>query len=309
MIESLREFWKAYDKDVNHRFYIFSHCILLLFLYEVLILFSRTPEVAVYDGVDFWFQFFYYVIPLGSLPFSLLIAIVLGWYLYLDYSGKKDGKELKQDAEKKKKDPSFEPSAKKPRRLNSVHFGAMALEGFVYGALLYILLPFIVFRITSFVVTDPLILQPFDTRELVRDLQTNLFQNVALSLGAGFYEEAIFRWGLVLLLFRWFRPKAAPGKKEASVNPHKPLAYLNMAFSTVAGERKTFWAVIGAMIAGAVLFSLSHYLLPAGDLLTEYSFIYRIIFGLSMNLLFITRRFAVAAWAHAWYDMLYFSFA
>ena len=59
----------------------------------------------------------------------------------------------------------------------------------------------------------------------------------------------------------------------------------------------------------AVLFSISHYLLPNGDLFTPYSFVYRIFFALLMNTLLFFRRFAITAWTHAWYDMIYFTFA
>ena len=96
---------------------------------------------------------------------------------------------------------------------------------------------------------------------------------LALSIGAGLYEELIFRVILVgglYLLIRSF---------------HRPGAY-----------------AIAAVI-GAFIFSAVHYTGALGDAFTLASFTFRFLFGLALNVLFLWRGFAVAAWTHALYDV------
>lgn len=98
-----------------------------------------------------------------------------------------------------------------------------------------------------------------------------------ISLGAGIYEELLFRVLLVSGLaalargrFRW-HPTAAGG----------------------------FAAVVGALI-----FSLFHYIGPYGDELTLGSFTFRAIAGLLFSALYLVRGFGITAWSHALYDVL-----
>src|SRR5690606_37485911 len=99
---------------------------------------------------------------------------------------------------------------------------------------------------------------------------------LALSIGAGLYEELVFRvllvGGLFLLARRFF--------------PARWQAYL------------------AAALVGAFLFSLVHYVGAFGDPFTLPSFTFRFLFGLALNGVFLLRGFAVAAWTHALYDVL-----
>lgn len=104
------------------------------------------------------------------------------------------------------------------------------------------------------------------------DLTTQLM----ISLGAGLYEELLFRVllvsGLALAaraLFGW-RPLAAGGF---------------------------------AALAGALIFSGFHYVGPYGDALTLPSFTFRAIAGLVFSGLYLVRGFGITAWAHALYDV------
>lgn len=104
----------------------------------------------------------------------------------------------------------------------------------------------------------------------------DLWTQLALSIGAGLYEELLFRVLLVgglALLFRPFFEEATAG-------------YLLAA------------------LVGAALFSLVHYLGPLGDPFELPSFTFRFAFGLALNVLFLWRGFAVAAWTHALYDVM-----
>lgn len=97
-----------------------------------------------------------------------------------------------------------------------------------------------------------------------------------VSLGAGLYEELVFRVLLVSGL-------AALGAK---VFGWKPVP-----------------AGIMAAILGALIFSAFHYIGPYGDPLQLGSFTFRAIAGLLFSGLYLTRGFGITAWSHALYDV------
>jgi len=103
-----------------------------------------------------------------------------------------------------------------------------------------------------------------------------MFMMVVLSIGAGLYEELIFRVVLVgslsWVLYHWMGNKTA--------------AY-----------------VVSALV-GALIFSAVHYVGALGDAFTLSSFTFRFLFGLALNGIFLVRGFGVAAWTHALYDVL-----
>src|SRR5215471_6420193 len=114
------------------------------------------------------------------------------------------------------------------------------------------------------------------TAMLQRDVsQMAVSTRLMLSLGAGLYEELLFR---VLLV--------------------GSLAW--------AGQRLLGWrplvAGVWAALVGAVVFSAFHYVGPYGDQLTAYSFVFRTIAGLAFSALFLLRGFGITAWTHALYD-------
>ena len=97
-----------------------------------------------------------------------------------------------------------------------------------------------------------------------------------LSLGAGIYEELLFRVVLVGL-FAWVARRA-------------------LGF-------RPFIAGMSATIGGALVFSAFHYIGPFGDTWQVYSFVFRTIAGLFFSALYLTRGFGVTAWTHALYDV------
>jgi len=103
-----------------------------------------------------------------------------------------------------------------------------------------------------------------------------LWTQLALSIGAGLYEELLFRVVLV--------------------------GGLALAFRAFADEPAGAYSL--AALVGAALFSLVHYVGPFGDPFTLSSFTFRFLFGLVLNVLFLWRGFGVAAWTHALYDVL-----
>ena len=107
-----------------------------------------------------------------------------------------------------------------------------------------------------------------------------LREGVVLSLGAGIYEELVFRILLVGGLFAVFRSSGL-GRKQAG------------AF---------------AAVLAALLFSGFHYIGPYGDPWAVPSFLFRFLAGLAFSVLFLVRGFGIAAWTHALYDVLLFAF-
>jgi len=97
-----------------------------------------------------------------------------------------------------------------------------------------------------------------------------------LSLGAGLYEELLFRVILVGGLaagFRWLIGGAA------------------------------LQSGIAAAVIGALIFSAFHYVGEYGDTFTMASFTYRALAGLAFSGLYLSRGFGITAWTHALYDV------
>jgi hypothetical protein len=97
-----------------------------------------------------------------------------------------------------------------------------------------------------------------------------------VSLGAGFYEELLFRVLLVSALLLTAR-------------------YVFGLGAIASG--------ILATLGGALLFSAVHYVGPLGDTVTTQSFVFRTIAGLAFSGLYVTRGFGITAWTHALYDI------
>jgi membrane protease YdiL (CAAX protease family) len=144
-------------------------------------------------------------------------------------------------------------------------------EAFVYslmlGLLINIILEFIFSAIPSAILSRALI-------PAALPMQPGTAQGLALSLGAGLFEEFIFRvllLGGLLALTRL-------------VLPHH--------LGTVV-----------AIVLAALLFSAAHYLGPLGDPFTLSSFLFRFVAGLLFTALYYLRGFGVTAFAHAFYDV------
>lgn len=102
------------------------------------------------------------------------------------------------------------------------------------------------------------------------------FQLFSLSLGAGLYEELFFRVFLVTALYYG----------------------VHYFFK----NKKTAYT-LSAIIA-AVAFSGVHYIGEFADPWTLGSFMFRFLFGLTLNVIYVVRGFGCAAWTHALYDLI-----
>lgn len=106
--------------------------------------------------------------------------------------------------------------------------------------------------------------------------ELSTLQLFALSLGAGLYEELFFRVILVSLLF-----------------------YI---FNKIFKGKNTPYTV--SVIVAALIFSGVHYVGEFGDIWSLTSFLFRFMFGLGLNLIYVKRGFGCAAWTHALYDII-----
>jgi hypothetical protein len=114
-----------------------------------------------------------------------------------------------------------------------------------------------------------------------------------MSCGAGFYEELSFRvvlFGLGGKALVW-----AFAQQKVSV----------LEGSEVKGKvsLRTVTTLIGWAIVCAAAFSGVHYVGAFGDSFAMPSFAARAMLGLLLTLIFVTRGFAAAVWAHALYDV------
>lgn len=102
------------------------------------------------------------------------------------------------------------------------------------------------------------------------------FSNLVMFLGAGIYEELLFRL-IFLTAAVWI------------------LRYWGMNRSL---------SILTSIVLTSVLFSAAHYIGPQGETPQLFSFTFRLIAGVFFCLLFVYRGFGIAAGTHAAYDII-----
>jgi CAAX prenyl protease-like protein len=100
---------------------------------------------------------------------------------------------------------------------------------------------------------------------------------VMLALGAGVYEELLFRVILVSGI-------AFIARRVLGWRPHVAAAV--------------------AVVLSAFVFAAFHYIGPYGDPLRLDSFVFRLIGGVVFSALYVMRGFGITAWTHALYDLM-----
>tara|TARA_B100000989_G_scaffold115951_1_gene85349 strand:+ start:760 stop:1455 length:696 start_codon:yes stop_codon:yes gene_type:complete len=138
-------------------------------------------------------------------------------------------------------------------KISSKYLSLMIMESFLYAMLLVLLLQNIY---------------------LSQGVNMNNLNNFILSIGAGLYEELIFRF---FLLF-----------------------FLSKSFIFIF-KMKEFSSLLLSIIASSVLFSLFHYI--GQESFNSYSFTLRFIAGIYLSLIYINRGFGIVALTHAFYDL------
>lgn len=155
-------------------------------------------------------------------------------------------------------------------RPRAAWFGAMLLESVAYALALGV----VVGNLTRMLLHPPLALVggPGGTGVAPWGLDTQIM----ISLGAGLYEELLFRVLLVGTL-AW------------------------------AGQRLLGWgrgtSGLVAVVLGALVFSGFHYIGVYGDPFAIESFTFRAIAGAVFSGMYLVRGFGVTAWTHALYDV------
>jgi hypothetical protein len=151
-------------------------------------------------------------------------------------------------------------------------FAGMLLESVLYA----VLLGAVARALTSLLLHGRLALVGQGVGRASNLASLGLPAQLMVSLGAGIYEELLFRVLLVSglaalarLVFRWSR----------------------------------IWAGVFAAVSGALVFALFHYVGPYGDELALGSFVFRAVAGLLFSGLYLLRGFGITAWSHALYDV------
>ncbi|HET7790576.1 MAG TPA: CPBP family intramembrane glutamic endopeptidase [Gemmatimonadales bacterium] len=147
-------------------------------------------------------------------------------------------------------------------------FAVMLLEAAVLAVL---------FGLGVGAVTSQLVRPPMAIGALAQGIESlPLHTQVVVALGAGIYEELLFRVVLVSGL-AWFFQRV-------------------LGFGSVSSDA-------GAVLLGALIFSAFHYIGPYGEPLALYSFIFRTVAGLFFSAIYVVRGFGIVAWTHSLYDL------
>tara|TARA_B100000886_G_C20358864_1_gene464275 strand:- start:713 stop:1096 length:384 start_codon:yes stop_codon:yes gene_type:complete len=104
-----------------------------------------------------------------------------------------------------------------------------------------------------------------------------VLQNVTLAVGAGIYEEILFR---VILIFLF-----------------------NYIFALVFQLEYYFKNAVSIILA-SVCFSLFHFIGEFGDHYSFNIFMVRFLAGIYLGILYFFRGFGITAWAHSLYDLI-----
>lgn len=230
---------KSYFNTTHTLLYSYFVSLPLLLMYELLIFLSKPDsEQIVRISVDVWIKTLFSYIGRDVLSISLIIIALIGFFVIYRERGRLS-------------------------TLKGNYFFYMIAEATVYAFLLALLISTTVSGLLQAVQANP-----------VESL--SMTQKLALSLGAGLYEELFFRVILV-----------------------SGLLYL---FKRIFTRQQLAYAL--AMILAAGIFSGVHYIGALGDTFTLASFLFRFLFGLALNAIYIWRGFGMAAWTHAIYDLM-----
>jgi hypothetical protein len=244
-------YWRA---SRAHR-YSLLFALPLLVLYEALVVaLSRGATGGVRNGADVILERFFYFVagPYGPILFGACLLGGGAWLVARDMRAH-------------------------GARLRWPVFALMLLESFVlalfFGGVVAAITARVVAPVSHFTgsMSTALVVEPAPVEQL------GWWTRLMLSIGAGLYEELLFRVILVSgLMF--------------------------------VGQRLLGWrattAGVWAAVVGALVFSAFHYIGPYGDPLELRSFVFRAIAGVAFSALYLLRGFGITAWTHALYDVL-----
>ena len=207
----------------------------LMVIYEILIVLSQSQYWGIRNAADVWIRTFLMAFDLQAQHITF---VLIGISLALIPIAKSKARGIK---------------------LKANYFALMFAECLAFSLVLGVLLQSIL-RLGGLSSGGP---------------GSGLMQNLALSVGAGLFEEIIFRVILLNLLFLLLSPLL---------------------------KKKVVAAVVSVLLA-SILFSLSHYVGTMADTWQFYSFMFRWSAGLLFTVLYFVRGFAITAYTHAIYDI------
>jgi CAAX prenyl protease-like protein len=152
------------------------------------------------------------------------------------------------------------------------YFGGMAAESILYG----LVFGLVVSTLTVLLLPGLSVVSTVSWLGPRLLAQWSLPTQLMISLGAGIYEELLFRVILVSGL-GWLA---------------------TIVFGWGATRAKLF-----AVCLGALIFSAFHYIGPYGEPLKPASFAFRTVAGLLFSGLYVLRGFGITAWTHSLYDV------
>lgn len=233
---------KPYLEYSRSPWFSFLLAVPLLVLYQVTVVLGNLGQrYTVINGAEGMVQGVLRLVGLqGWLGSWVVLAIVVGIVVY------------RRDA----------AHSLKPARRE--YFGWALAESTAYALAFGTVVAFL----TSLVVPGGLLLQ-------IGGGGLSFGQKLASSLGAGLYEELVFRLILTGGLI-W-------GLRKVGLNEVR--------------------AGAAAVVVASFLFSLVHYIGPLGDAYHIRSFAFRFIAGVVFTLLYAVRGFGITAWTHALYDV------
>jgi len=220
-----------------------THSVILilpvLVFYEVgLFFFNHSDVTGIRNGADMLLRSFYAVFGIyGFYAFAVSLALAIGLTFWLEY--RREGKIL----------------------IETSYLVGMIAEAVIYGVLLFLIL--------QRAATIEIMIPPL--------LALGKAQRIVLSLGAGIYEEFVFR---VLLV--------------------SGIAGIIMVVATWEKRAAYTWGVI----VSAVIFSLFHYVGIYGELFQWRSFLLRAFAGVLLSTLYVLRGFGITVYTHIFYDLL-----
>ena len=217
------------------KYYSVVSALPLLVVYEILVILTQSRYWSIRNAADMWIRTFLMAFELRA---QHLTIVMIGIAILLIPISK-----------------IYSPGVKLKVKFFIVMLGESFCYSIILGGLLHSIL-----RLGGLVVGSP---------------GVGPLQNFALSLGAGLFEEIVFRVILLNLLF----------------------FLLGWVFKS-----KVLNAVI-SVLAASFLFSLSHYVGSMADSWELYSFMFRWIAGMIFTILYFIRGFAITAYTHALYDI------
>lgn len=212
----------------------------LLVIYEMgVIWFSQAGEFTVRNGADHWIREGLLSIGFHQvhlLPTLLLLALGV-WHLVGKY----------------------------PHKISGELMSGMLAESVLFAVLLVVMGQ-----------TQDILFQQWSTPELLAVLPKRAGATAISYIGAGIYEEVLFRGILCTLIYAGGRSLKIPITA----------------------------CLIFAMLSSSLLFSYAHYIGPAADQYSHFSFLFRACAGMYFAGLYFCRGLGIAIGAHTAYDLL-----